>query len=68
MIIVKNVKIIGVVVMIKKILAKIFKPVILINAFKILTEKNEMSETQKRIAYAVAYGSDMMEYKRDDLE
>ena len=54
--------------MIKKVLVKIFKPIILINAFEILTGKNEMSETQKRIAYATTYGSDMMEYKRDDLD
>lgn len=54
--------------MIEKLLVKIFKPVILINAFEILTGKNEMSETQKRIAYAITYGSDMMEYKRDGLE
>lgn len=53
---------------IEKLLVKIFKPVILINAFEILTGKNEMSETQKRIAYATTYGSDMMEYKRDDLD
>lgn len=52
----------------KTLSVSIFKPVILINAFEILTGKNEMSETQKRIAYAITYGSDMMEYKRDDLE
>lgn len=54
--------------MIEKLLVKMFKPIILINTFEILTGKNEMSETQKRIAYATTYGSDMMEHKRDDLE
>lgn len=52
--------------MTEKRLLKIFKPILLINAFKIMTGKKKMSESQKRKAYIIEFGSDAMEYKRDD--
>ena len=49
-------------------LLRIFKPILLINAFEIITGKKKMSEQSIRIAYALEYGTDAMEYSRDDWE
>ena len=48
-------------------LLRIFKPILLINAFKIITGKKKMPERLIRTAYAIEYGTDAMEYRRDDL-
>ena len=49
-------------------LLNIIKPSITLNAFKILTGQKKISETQKRKAYILEYGSDAMEYNGEDLE
>lgn len=54
--------------MIKKRLLNIFKPILLINAYKMMTGEKKMSETQRRMAYIIEFGSDAMEYRGDDLE
>ena len=53
--------------MTEKRLLRIFKPILLINAFKIMTGKKKMSEQSIRTAYALEYGTDAMEYRRDDF-
>lgn len=49
-------------------LLRIFKPILLINAYKMMTGEKKMSESQRRMAYIIEFGSDAMEYTRDDLE
>ena len=53
--------------MIEKRLWKILKPLIFINAFKMMTGEKKMSESQRRRAYIIEYGSDAMEYSGDDF-
>lgn len=48
-------------------LLNVIKPSISINAFKILTGQKKISETQKRKAYILEYGSDAMEYSGDEF-
>lgn len=52
----------------KKRLLEIFKPILLINAFKIITGKKKTPERLIRTAYALEYGTDAMEYRRDDFD
>ena len=47
-------------------LLTIFKPNLLINAFKIASGKKKMPERLIRTAYALEYGTDAMEYRRED--
>lgn len=49
-------------------LLRIFKPILLINAFKIITGKQKTPERLIRTAYALEYGTNAMEYRKDDLE
>ena len=49
-------------------LLRIFKPTLLINAFKIITGKQKTPERLIRTAYALEYGTDAMEYRGDDVE
>lgn len=53
--------------MTEKRLWNILKPLIFINAFKMMTGEKKMSESQKRMAYVIEFGSDAMEYRRDDF-
>lgn len=49
-------------------LLRIFKPILLINAYKMMTGEKKISESQKRMAYIIEFGSDAMEYRRGDVE
>ena len=53
--------------MTEKRLWNILKPSILINAFKIGSGEMKISENYRRRAYIIEYGSDAMEYRRDDF-
>ena len=48
-------------------LLRIFKPTLLINAYKMITGEKKMSESQKRMAYIIEFGSDAMEYNGEDF-
>lgn len=49
-------------------LLRIFKPILLINAYKMMTGEKKISESQKRMAYIIEFRSDAMEYRRGDVE